>query len=111
MYTILVTGSKGQLGSEIADLKGQFSECTFFLTDKEELDITNETQIEEFVIKNNINAIINCAAYTSVDKAEDDKELAYKIKGIKGGKLTFEKAKAMPLFNLKRMARKITRTV
>ena len=79
MYTILVTGSKGQLGSEIADLKGQFSECTFFLTDKEELDITNETQIEEFVIKNNINAIINCAAYTSVDKAEDDKELAYKI--------------------------------
>ena len=55
MYTILVTGSKGQLGSEIADLKGQFLECTFLLTDKEELDITNAIQIEEFVIKNNIN--------------------------------------------------------
>ncbi len=79
MSNILVTGSKGQLGSEIADLKDQFSEYTFFLTDKEELDITNAAQIEQFVLKNNIKVIINCAAYTNVDKAEDDTEQVYKV--------------------------------
>lgn len=79
MSNILVTGSKGQLGSEIADLKDQFSEYTFFLTDKEELDITNAAQIEQFVLKNNIKVIINCAAYTNVDKAEDDTGQVYKV--------------------------------
>ena len=68
---ILVTGSNGQLGSEIQELS---SECAynFFFTDRNNLDITDLNAVKEFVEKNAINAVINCAAYTAVDKAESD---------------------------------------
>lgn len=72
---ILVTGSKGQLGSEIIDLSKEYN-YNFYFTDKEELDITKKEKIENFVNDKNINLIINCAAYTAVDKAESEKELA-----------------------------------
>ncbi len=78
MLNILVTGFRGQLGSEIEALSSNYP-YSFFFTDKEALDITNQEAIEKFVKENNINTIINCAAYTAVDKAESQKELADKI--------------------------------
>jgi dTDP-4-dehydrorhamnose reductase len=75
MNNILVTGSKGQLGSEIEALCLNYS-YNFFFTDKEELDTTNKEAILNFVQEHNINSIINCAAYTAVDKAEEEQELA-----------------------------------
>lgn len=76
MSTILVTGAYGQLGSEIKSLKDDFSMHTILFTDKEELDITSLSAIDAFVNINAIEVIINCAAYTNVDGAEDEIELA-----------------------------------
>ena len=70
-YNILVTGSNGQLGSEIKELSQSYS-YSFFFTDRDTLDITNEEAIKSFIETNSINTIINCAAYTAVDKAESD---------------------------------------
>ena len=78
MFNILVTGVNGQLGSEIKELSLNYP-YTLYLTRKDDLDVTNEKAIEEFIIKNNITAIINCAAYTAVDKAESEIERADKI--------------------------------
>ena len=78
MLNVLVTGSKGQLGSEIEVLSSHYP-YRFFFTDREALDISNQEAIEKFVEENSINSIINCAAYTAVDKAESDGELANKI--------------------------------
>ncbi|MFK5882069.1 MAG: dTDP-4-dehydrorhamnose reductase [Sulfurospirillum sp.] len=78
MNNILVTGSNGQLGSEIRELSSQYN-YNFLFTDKDTLDITDEKTIKEFIEKNNIDLIINCAAYTAVDKAEDDEVNADKI--------------------------------
>lgn len=72
---ILITGSNGQLGSELKDLENNYPEHTFFNTDINELDITNKENIETFIKENNIECIINCAAYTAVDKAEENKDL------------------------------------
>ena len=72
---ILVTGANGQLGSEIKVVSKDYL-YNFFFTDKDELDITKKEDIEKFIDKNEINLIINCAAYTAVDKAEEEKELA-----------------------------------
>ena len=75
MLNILVTGSNGQLGSEIQELSSLFP-YTFFFTCKDQLDISDEQAIKSFVEKNAISAIINCAAYTAVDKAESEEALA-----------------------------------
>jgi dTDP-4-dehydrorhamnose reductase len=72
---ILVTGSNGQLGSELQELSKEY-EYNFFFTDRTNIDITNKENIKEYCQKNNINTIINCAAYTAVDKAETDEENA-----------------------------------
>ena len=68
---ILVTGSNGQLGSEIKELSSKY-EYNFFFTDRSNIDITNKESIKTFCQTNSINTIINCAAYTAVDKAESD---------------------------------------
>jgi len=78
MLNILVTGANGQLGSEIEALSKNYS-YNFFFTDKEELDITNQMNINNFIEVNSIDIIVNCAAYTAVDKAETEVELADKI--------------------------------
>ena len=75
MLNVLVTGSNGQLGSEIKALSKEF-DYKYVFADKGTLDITNENAIKECVKTNDINVIINCAAYTAVDKAEEDKENA-----------------------------------
>jgi len=72
MKTILVTGSNGQLGSEVKKLSSKLTEFKFIFTDVKELDITNLNSIEELFEQNKIDFIINCAAYTNVDKAETD---------------------------------------
>lgn len=72
---ILITGCNGQLGSEIRLLEDNFPQYTFFNTDKDELDITNQLAVDDFVNRNEIDGIVNCAAYTAVDKAEADQKL------------------------------------
>ena len=76
---ILITGSNGQLGNEIRVISENYLQHQFFFTDVAELDITDLSAIENFVSENKMEAIINCAAYTAVDKAEDDVDLCYKI--------------------------------
>ena len=71
MFNILVTGSNGQLGSEIKELSKEY-DYNFFFTTRSDIDITNKANIKEFCQKNIINVIINCAAYTAVDKAQSD---------------------------------------
>lgn len=76
---ILVTGGNGQLGSELQTLvteKNVPGEWRWYFTDKDELDITDTKAVDDFCRDNNINTIINCAAYTAVDKAESEEALA-----------------------------------
>ena len=79
---ILVTGSNGQLGSEIKDLEVNFKDFRFFFMDLPELNICNSSQLNIFIKDNNINTVINCAAYTAVDKAEKDIEIAKQVNSI-----------------------------
>ena len=78
MPNVLVTGSYGQLGSEIKELSVNYPN-NYFFTDKDELDITSAEAIKNVVDTNDIDTIINCAAYTAVDKAEEDEVDADKI--------------------------------
>ena len=70
MKNILVTGCNGQLGNEIQQLQSKY-EYNFIFTDIHNLDITKEEEVETFFKKNPIDVVINCAAYTAVDRAED----------------------------------------
>ena len=72
---ILVTGANGQLGSEMRRV-GSLSPNNYIYTDIAELDITDSNAVMTFVTDNNISVIVNCAAYTNVDKAEDDEQTA-----------------------------------
>lgn len=74
MKNILITGANGQLGTELSHLIPDA-----VLTDYKDLDITNEASVDTFVKKNKIETILNCAAYTAVDAAEDDWMNATKI--------------------------------
>ena len=76
---ILITGSNGQLGSEIKDLAANYPSLSFFFLDLPALDICNSDQLDVFFKDKNINAVINCAAYTAVDKAEQDVDIAEKV--------------------------------
>ncbi len=69
---ILVTGANGQLGNKMRNLAPNSRTGKYFFTDVEELDITNIYAIRDFIKINQIDIIVNCAAYTNVDKAEDD---------------------------------------
>jgi len=72
---ILITGCNGQLGNEMQLLEKENPQHTYFNTDVAELDITDQQAIEAFVNENQIDGIVNCAAYTAVDKAEDNEDL------------------------------------
>jgi len=78
MTNILVTGSNGQVGRELQALSSVY-EYNFYFTDRDSLDITDKYVVETFVKNNAIDIIINAAAYTAVDKAEEDKENADKV--------------------------------
>lgn len=79
MKNILITGANGQLGNEMRVLSVENPEYTYFFTDVAELDICDEKAILDFVKENQINVIVNCAAYTAVDNAEDNVELCTKL--------------------------------
>jgi len=76
---ILVTGCNGQLGNEIQLLEREYPQHQWYNTDVQELDITDVKAIRQFVLEHQIDGIINCAAYTAVDKAEEQEELCTKL--------------------------------
>ena len=76
---ILVTGSNGQLGNEFKDLAVNNTKFSFFFMDLPELNICNKSKLDIFINENNINTVINCAAYTDVDEAEQDLDIAKKV--------------------------------
>jgi len=84
---ILITGCNGQLGNEMQLLEKENPQHTYFNTDVAELDITDEAAINRFVDDNEIDGIVNCAAYTAVDKAEENQELCRKLNTIAPGYL------------------------
>ena len=79
MKNILITGANGQLGNEMRVLSAENPEYTYFFTDVAELDICNEQAVMDFVKANGIQTIVNCAAYTAVDNAEDNVELCTRL--------------------------------
>ena len=89
-HTILVTGADGQLGREM-QIASRGSRNRFIFTDiageHERLDITDPQAIADIVRENNVNVIVNCAAYTNVDKAETDPETANLLNNIAAGNL------------------------
>jgi len=79
MKTIWVTGSKGQLGTELSLKYKKLKECNFIFTDIDELDLTHKRAVESFFETNIPDIVINCAAYVAVDKAEVEKDKAFKL--------------------------------
>ena len=84
---ILVTGANGQLGNEMQILSTGCPQHTYFFTDVQELDICDAQAVKAFVADKAIDVIVNCAAYTAVDKAEDDEVLCDKLNHIAPGYL------------------------
>lgn len=73
---ILVLGAYGQLGRSLKDIAGNYSQYNFIFTDVDSLDITDFDWVADFISEQKPNVIINCAAYTAVDKAESEQEQA-----------------------------------
>ena len=76
---ILITGANGQLGNSMRALSAGHPQHTYFFTDVQELDICNEQGVRDFVRGHAIDLIVNCAAYTAVDKAEDNPDLCDRL--------------------------------
>lgn len=85
MIKVLVTGSNGQLGCELKALSAAYAMFDFIYTDLNELDITSENDVYAFFKLHNPDVIINCAAYTAVDKAEQDEQLAFRVNATAPG--------------------------
>lgn len=79
MKTILVTGANGQLGNSIRLKANQHPQYNFLFTDVDTLDITDAAAVKAMVKDNQVNYILNCAAYTAVDKAEDNENLCRRL--------------------------------
>lgn len=82
MFRILVTGGNGQLGSELKDIAVQYPDFEFVFTDLPELDIRDHDSLASYFKGKSFTHIINCAAYTAVDKAETDQGTAYKVNAL-----------------------------
>ncbi len=76
---LLITGANGQLGMSVKKVAEEFPGFTFLYTDQAELDITDYNATLSLIRKDKIDAVINCAAYTAVDKAEEQEDLAFLI--------------------------------
>ncbi len=79
---ILVTGGRGQLGLSLRKIAAEYPQYGFLFTDLPEGDITDKTAVEDLVEKERITLIVNCAAYTAVDRAESDESTARKINAL-----------------------------
>ena len=79
LKNILVTGANGQLGNEMRVVAAMQTDVVYHFTDVAELDICDQEAIERFVVEHGIDCIVNCAAYTNVNKAEEDTELCDKL--------------------------------
>ena len=79
MKTVLVTGANGQLGIALRSIPDGFAGFEFYFTDVDTLDICDKAQVGAFVKSHNIDVIVNCAAYTAVDRAENETELCWRI--------------------------------
>lgn len=79
--TILVTGANGQLGSELKELSLHFPQFRFLFADREELPIDERRSVVSYFGSTNIDYCVNCAAYTAVDKAEAEQDVAFRING------------------------------
>lgn len=76
---ILITGSNGQLGNEMRTIAAQYAKHNFIFTDIAELDLTKLNEVERFFVEHKPQLVVNCAAYTAVDKAEDDVDLCFLV--------------------------------
>ena len=92
MKTILVTGGNGQLASCIKDIQSNYSDLKFIYKNSSEFNITDKKQVTSFFETNSINWCINCAAYTAVDHAETESDLAFKV-NVEGVKFLAEACK------------------
>ncbi|HKL67425.1 MAG TPA: dTDP-4-dehydrorhamnose reductase [Bacteroidales bacterium] len=79
MKKILITGSKGQLGSELSAAREAIISGDIYFTDIDEVDLANAKQVQDLIYDIKPDYLINCAAYTAVDRAESDIENAYKV--------------------------------
>lgn len=96
---IVVTGKNGQLGSELQLLAPSFDgQYDFLFVDRSQLDLSSNDSIDNFFAAHKPSIIINCAAYTAVDKAETDREAAFQINGAAVGKLAAHAAAVNALF-------------
>lgn len=77
MTSILITGAKGQLGCELVQLASRYSGYEFIFTDIDTLDLADKEAVHSFISEIRPSWIINCAAYTAVDKAEDEPAAAF----------------------------------
>jgi dTDP-4-dehydrorhamnose reductase len=84
---ILVTGSTGQLGTELREIAGAYPQFDFLFYNRDQLAINNERSVEDTLDRFKPAYLVNCAAYTAVDKAESEKNLASQINGTAVGKL------------------------
>ena len=87
MKTVLVTGANGQLGSSIHARISQYPVYNFLFTDIDTLDICDKEAVRKYVLENDVQYVMNCAAYTAVDKAEDNQELCDKLNHVAPGYL------------------------
>ena len=85
--TILVTGANGQLGKEVRQIAVNFPSCDFLFTTRQELPINDSKALRNIFDQQQIHYCINCAAYTAVDKAEEEKDQAFLINGDAVGEL------------------------
>ena len=87
MKTVLVTGVNGQLGNSIHARISQYPGYNFLFTDIDTLDICDKEAVRKYVLENDVQYVMNCAAYTAVDKAEDNQELCDKLNHVAPGYL------------------------
>ena len=85
MKTVLVTGANGQLGNSIYARISSIPAIIFFFTDIDTLDICDKEAVRKYVLENDVQYVMNCAAYTAVDKAEDNVELCDRLNHLAPG--------------------------
>jgi len=98
---VLVTGAYGQLGKEIEKLSSQFAGMDFLFTDADTFDITDRDAVCSFFEKNTPDFVVNCAAYTAVDRAETDHEPAHLVNAVAPGYIAhFTNGKEIKLIHI-----------